>query len=179
MRVFRLPNYSSEKVFIALYTNVKNIQYIKDQLLSQNLDLKYAFIDASTIISFYQILAAVHNSIRNYKENELRTKNINSEIIYSLSPTLSVADAFDKFAITYETEDLIVVNVNGKKEQIEKELEEIINGVELEPNDFNIEEIRDMMKIRKNYKLNENERCNNLEEMTKIILSSMAMKSII
>ncbi|CCJ29146.1 unnamed protein product [Pneumocystis jirovecii] len=130
-------------------------------LLSQNSDFNYAFIDASTAISLYQVLAAVHNSIRNYKENELQTKNINSEIVYSLSPTSTIIDAFDRFGITDKTESLIIVKINGEEEQIKKELEKIVNGTELEPNDFNIKRICDMTKIRMNYKLDK-ERYNDL-----------------
>ncbi|KTW26786.1 hypothetical protein T552_02787 [Pneumocystis carinii B80] len=179
MYTFKLPNYPSEHVHIALYINIKNLHYIKNLVVSGNLGFQYTFIDASTIISFYQILAAVHNSIRNCKENELRTKNIYSEIIYSLSSTLNITDAFEKFGITDKTENLIVIKIGGKKEQAEEELKKIINGTEIEPNDSNIEKIRDMTKIYKNYKLNENEKYDNLSEVIKIIISSMAMKSVI
>ncbi|KAG5513633.1 hypothetical protein PMAC_000671 [Pneumocystis sp. 'macacae'] len=148
MQIFRLPNYPAEKIYIALYMNVKNLSYIRDQFLFQNPNFNYAFIDASTIISLYQVLAAIHNSIRNYKENELKTKNINSEILYSLSPTLTITDAFYKFGITEKTDSLIIVKINGEEEQIKKELEKTINGTELELNDSNIKGISDIVKIR-------------------------------
>ncbi|KAG5437916.1 hypothetical protein PCANB_000262 [Pneumocystis canis] len=136
MQTFKLPNYSSEKIHIGFYINIENSEYIKSQIISENPDFNYAFIDASTIISFYQVLAAI-------------------------------TDSFDRFGVTDETKYLIVVKINGEEEKIKEELKKIINGTEIEPNDSNIENIRDMTKIRMNYKLGEDKRYNDLTEATK------------
>lgn len=36
-------------VFVALYTDVENASFLKDQLLAGNADFEYAFIDASMV----------------------------------------------------------------------------------------------------------------------------------
>lgn len=36
-------------LFVALYRNVKNAAFLKEQLLAANAEFEYAFIDASTV----------------------------------------------------------------------------------------------------------------------------------
>ena len=36
-------------LFVALYTDVENASFLKDQLLAGNADFEYAFIDASMV----------------------------------------------------------------------------------------------------------------------------------
>lgn len=49
MHTFKLPCYPLDQVHIALYINIKNIQYIKNLVVSGDLGFQCAFIDASTV----------------------------------------------------------------------------------------------------------------------------------
>jgi Kinase binding protein CGI-121 len=47
--VFRLPHVPDHVVCIALFKDVTNASFLRQQLLDGNTDFEYAFIDASTV----------------------------------------------------------------------------------------------------------------------------------
>ncbi|KAG4431653.1 hypothetical protein IFR05_012856, partial [Cadophora sp. M221] len=77
------PNH---ELHIALYHNVTNASFLHQQLLAGNTDFEYALVDASVILSRTHILAAAYRAVNDMLENRLRSRNVHSEIVFSLSP---------------------------------------------------------------------------------------------
>ncbi|EFQ99707.1 cgi121 [Nannizzia gypsea CBS 118893] len=144
-------------VHIALYRDVKNSPFLREQLISGNSAYEYAFIDASMILSTTHVLAAAFRAINDYENKRLKSRNVHSEIVFALSPNNNIADAFRRFGITDSTKDLLVVKVSTTPdithESISKHLGEAIEGTQVAFDDATLSQITDISKIQKAYKL--------------------------
>ncbi|KAI1479080.1 CGI-121-domain-containing protein [Daldinia eschscholtzii] len=103
---------SSYTVLIGLFKDVSNADFLQQQLLGRNSEYEYAFIDASSVISRIQVLAAVYKAITIHMSGSMKTPNIHSEIVCSLSPNNNISEAYRRFGITpSSSEHLIIVKV--------------------------------------------------------------------
>jgi EKC/KEOPS complex subunit CGI121/TPRKB len=48
--VTRLPHLQAQLVYAALFRDVKNSAFLRQQLLESNTDFEYAFLDATSVI---------------------------------------------------------------------------------------------------------------------------------
>lgn len=62
VRTFVLPHYPAHEAYIALFTNVANAPFLRQQLLDGNPEYDYAFIDAETVRSHMVSLAPILSS---------------------------------------------------------------------------------------------------------------------
>lgn len=77
-------------VHVTLFKEVQNAGFLHSQLLARNSDFEYAFIDASILASRAQLLAAVDRAVTASANRSLRTANVHSETVFSLSPSGNV-----------------------------------------------------------------------------------------
>ncbi|TEY34312.1 hypothetical protein BOTCAL_0638g00030 [Botryotinia calthae] len=146
----------SHTLHIALYRNLTNASFLHQQLLNGNTDFEYAFIDASVVLSKLHILAAAYRAINDALEERLKSRNIHSEIVFSLSMNNNIAESFRRFGITPSTTSLLVVKVApaSSASQISEHLSSVIEG---EPDPFDDESLASMVdiaRVKKLYKLN-------------------------
>ncbi|GIJ99237.1 5'-flap endonuclease [Aspergillus viridinutans] len=158
LETIHLPHLPSAlPIHIALYRDVKNSPFLRQQLLSGNGDFEYAFIDASMVISRTHILSAIFRAVNDYLNGRLKSRNVHSEIVFSLSPTNNIADSFRKFGITDLTTDLLVVKVSVTPDvthdSVAAHLQQSIEGSPVPFADETLSEISDVSKIKKAYKL--------------------------
>lgn len=78
-------------VHIALFRNVQNAAYLHSQLLARNAEFEYGFIDASVVVSRTHFLSAVFKAISVAASDALKTPNVHSEIVTSLSGSMNVS----------------------------------------------------------------------------------------
>ncbi|KAL2371680.1 hypothetical protein RJ035_005433 [Blastomyces gilchristii] len=146
IQLFHVP--SNCPVHIALYRDLENASFLREQLFSGNTEFEYAFIDAATILSTTHLLAAVFRAVNDHQNNRLKSKNVHSEII---------AESFRKFGLTDTTKDLLVVKVSTSPEvtnaSVAQHLEKVIKGISLNFDNDNLRLVSDIGKIRKAYKL--------------------------
>ncbi|EEQ86623.2 hypothetical protein RJZ56_002701 [Blastomyces dermatitidis] len=144
-------------VHVALYRDLENASFLREQLFSGNTEFEYAFIDAATILSTTHLLAAVFRAVNDHQNNRLKSKNVHSEIVYSLSANNNIAESFRKFGLTDTTKDLLVVKVSTSPEvtnaSVAQHLERVIKGISLNFDNDNLRLVSDIGKIRKAYKL--------------------------
>ncbi len=142
---------------VALYHDVKNAIYLRQQLLDGNADYEYAFIDASMILSQTHILAVAFRAMNDYLHERLKSRNIHSEIVFALSPNNNIGEAFKKFGISGSTTDLLVIKVSTSQsvteESVGKHLGDAVEGEALHFNDESLQALSDLSKIRKAYKI--------------------------
>ncbi|KAA8647314.1 hypothetical protein EYZ11_007479 [Aspergillus tanneri] len=148
---------SSMPVHVALYRDLKNAPFLRQQLLSGNSDFEYALIDASMVLSRAHALSAVFRAVNDYLNERLKSRNIHSEIVFSLSSTNNIADSFRKFGITDSTKDLLVIRVSVDPsithDTVAAHLSQSIEGSSIPFTDESLSEISDVAKIKKAYKL--------------------------
>ncbi|OOF96013.1 hypothetical protein ASPCADRAFT_207361 [Aspergillus carbonarius ITEM 5010] len=147
----------SMPVHVALYRDVQNAPYLRQQLMSANADFEYAFIDASTVLSRTHLLSAVFRAVNDFMNGRLKSRNVHSEIVFSLSPATNIAESFRKFGITDATKDLLVVKVSVTPEitheSVAAHLGENVEGSPVPFDDETLSTISDIAKIKKAYKL--------------------------
>lgn len=85
---------ATHTVLLALYRNVANASFLQEQLLSRNADFEYAFVDASTVVSRFQLLSAVYKAVSAEMAGAMRTPNVHSEMVVSLSSNNNVRTLF-------------------------------------------------------------------------------------
>ncbi|KAJ9636245.1 hypothetical protein H2199_007920 [Coniosporium tulheliwenetii] len=161
VHTFHLSHLPSHPVYVCLFEGVENAPFLRQQLLDGNSEFEYALVDATTILSPIHLLSAVYRAIVDSLNSRLRSRNIHSEIVFSLSPNNNIAEAFRRFGITDSTTSLLAVKVgspdspNITAESVQKHLTEVVSGTPMRFGEEELERIADVKKIRKTYKLDD------------------------
>jgi EKC/KEOPS complex subunit CGI121/TPRKB len=146
-------------VHVAIYKNVENAPFLKEQLLAGNTDFEYAFIDASMILSTTHVLAATFRALNDYLCERLKSRNIHSEIVFCLSPNNNIGEAFRRYGVSDTSKSLVVIKVSTDPsfthDSVEAHLKEVVQGSPLPFEDSSFEDISDLPKIAKAYKLSQ------------------------
>ncbi|KAH9215145.1 kinase binding protein CGI-121-domain-containing protein [Leptodontidium sp. 2 PMI_412] len=150
------PNHD---LHIALYHNVTNASFLHQQLLAGNTDFEYALIDASVILSRTHVLAAAYRAVNDMLENRLRSRNVHSEIVFSLSPNNNIAESFRRFGITPSTTSLLIIKLSTPTKTylsstVQEHLNSVIEGENVPFSDEVLSGGVDEKRVRKIYKLN-------------------------
>lgn len=91
METITLPHLPDSPVQACLFKNVQNAAFLRQQLLEGNTDFEYAFLDASVLVSRSHVLAACFRAISDSLNGRLKSRNVHSEIVFSLSPNNNVS----------------------------------------------------------------------------------------
>lgn len=94
METTTLPHLPLLPLRVCLFKDVKNASFLRQQLLDGNTEFEYAFLDASTLISRNHVLAACFRAINDQLNNRLKSRNVHSEIVFSLSLNNNVSRQF-------------------------------------------------------------------------------------
>lgn len=81
------PGYAA---YAVLLIDVTNSAFLQSQLVARNPAFEYTLVDASAVVSRTHVLAAVFKAILGHNSNTLKTPNVHSEAVLSLSPSLNV-----------------------------------------------------------------------------------------
>nr|POE68842.1 ekc/keops complex subunit [Quercus suber] len=98
MESITLPHLSEHQLQVALFANVRNATFLRTQLLQGNSSFEYAFLDASAILSRAHIQAACFRAINDLLNDRLKSRNVHSEIVFSLSPNNNVRGCILRYA---------------------------------------------------------------------------------
>ncbi|KAH7024273.1 kinase binding protein CGI-121-domain-containing protein [Macrophomina phaseolina] len=179
-----LPHLPHAPVHLALFRDVKNAAFLRRQLLDGNQAFEYAFLDATAVcrhlaplrtrqkkktphprphrlffflLSTTHVLAAVFRALNDHLNARLKSRNLHSEIVFSLSPNNNIADSFRRFGVQDTTTSLLAVKVSTETaptsaEQVESHLSESVEGTAIAFTDENLAEFTDLARIRKIYK---------------------------
>lgn len=90
METITLPHLHQHSLHAILFQNLSNASFLRQQLLEGNTDFEYAFLDASVLFSRSQVLAACFRAINDQLQRRMKSKNVHSEIVFSLSPNNNV-----------------------------------------------------------------------------------------
>ncbi|KAF7543598.1 hypothetical protein G7046_g9968 [Stylonectria norvegica] len=185
---------ASYALHLAFFRNIQNASFLHQQLLARNTDFEYAFIDASVVVSRLHLLSAVFRAVSSAAGGVLKTPNVHSEMVVSLSPSNNIAEAYRRFGISPSTKDLIAIKVTVPNEdnvrpvegaQIWEHLRANIEG-EAEPlTDASIAAVTDSSKVRKYYKLNGLKWLDSIQdigarnkETDMLVLGAMALRGV-
>ena len=94
METITLPHLPDSPIQVCLFKNVQNAAFLRQQLLEGNTDFEYAFLDASVLVSRSHVLAACFRAISDSLNGHLKSRNVHSEIVFSLSPNNNVSSLY-------------------------------------------------------------------------------------
>ncbi|SLM37718.1 protein cgi121 [Lasallia pustulata] len=144
-------------VHVALYQDVKNAVFLRQQLLAGNAEFEYALIDASMIISTTHVLAAVFRAANDLLNDRLKSRNVHSEIVFALSPNNNIAESFRRFGVADATTNLLVIKVTTSTEithdVVQQHLGSSVEGKPIDFSDQTLAQMTDLARVKKVYKL--------------------------
>ncbi len=196
METVSLPHLLEHPLSIVLFRDVQNSAFLRRQLLEGNTDFEYAFLDASVILSRQHVLAACFRAINDMLNGRLKSRNVHSEIVFSLSPNNNVgraanlrydqtdsftkiAESFRRFGIADDTKNVLAIKVGGDATQVESHLRENVHGDVVVFSDHVLAEICDYARLRKIYRLDATTTWQDAaarKEAEVFVLGSMALK---
>lgn len=145
------------KIYVTCYTEVANAVFLRQQLLSANQEFNYAFLDASSILSRRHVLAACFRALNDHMHERLKSNNVQSEVVFCLSPNNNIGEAFRRFGIQDGSRDLVVVKVgmdgSVSRDSVEQHLESTVQGRRVDFTNEWLRSVCDLDKARKTYKI--------------------------
>jgi len=103
------------------------------------------------------VLAAVFRATNDLIHNRLKSRNVHSEVVFSLSPNNNIAESFRRFGIADTTTSLLAVKIldasNSDLPNPSAHLGASVEGTRVGLTGATLSEITDLSKIRKVYKL--------------------------
>jgi len=172
-------------IHVALCRNLENAAFLRQQLLDGNPEFEYAFLDASTILSPTHILAAVFRAVNDHRNKRMKSRNVHSEVVFSLSPNNNIAAAFRTFGISDTTKDLLILRLATSPsitlQSVSEHLGTAVQGQWVEFSADTLASSSDLVKIRKIYKLQDTSKKGTKEELGRAeiemqILGLMALR---
>ncbi|KAJ3451918.1 cgi-121 family member [Anaeramoeba flamelloides] len=139
----------SSKITIKFFSKINNAENIFS--LVKKGEIEKCFINPETIISEEHLLMATIRARRNQKNNSMKTRTIESEILWCLSPYKGVGMAFKHFGLQENFTEAIVLSFEEQPDF------SVIQGEELAFNDSILQKHSNVDKIKDIYQISEDE----------------------
>ncbi|KAI3366865.1 hypothetical protein L3Q82_009513 [Scortum barcoo] len=135
-----------------------------------------ALINPAMLVNPFQVLVAANKAVSLQKTGKMKTRSLYSEIIFNLSPTNKISEAFKKFGISDGDDSVLVILVHTKSEESQL-LSDITDRVKGRPVPMEeISSLSDHAKIKKLYKVTpQEEKCGTLLDA---VICRMATKDV-
>ncbi|KAM4615091.1 LOW QUALITY PROTEIN: EKC/KEOPS complex subunit TPRKB [Polymixia lowei] len=127
------------------------------------------------LVDPFQLLVAANKAVHLQKIGKMKTRSLYSEIIFNLSPTNNISEAFKRFGISDGDDSVLVVLVHTKDEsQLLTDITTKVDGQQIPVEE--ISALSDSTKIKKLYKVtSQEEKCGTLLDA---VVCRMATKDV-
>ncbi|XP_071509047.1 EKC/KEOPS complex subunit Tprkb-like [Diadema antillarum] len=110
-----LELFPGSRATLAFFQEIQNVQELKQKLMDR--EIEAAMLTPKLVISPIQVLVAVNKAMHAHSSGHAKTKNVNSEIIFSLSPSSNISESFKRHAMAADDTAAVVVILNDDTEQ--------------------------------------------------------------
>ncbi|CAN9508292.1 unnamed protein product [Ophioblennius macclurei] len=169
-----LDLFPGQKVTQLLFKDVKNATELRKNAVEGKIN--GALINPSMLLSPFQVLVAANKAVHLQTIGKMKTRSLYSEIIFNLSPTNNISEAFKRFGISDGDNAVMVVVVHDKDDsQLLMDVTSKVEGRQVPVED--ISTLSDTTKIKKLYKVPpEEEKCGTLLDA---VICRMAIKDVL
>ncbi|KAI5479841.1 Kinase binding protein CGI-121 [Pseudohyphozyma bogoriensis] len=113
---------ATRTIRLALFTQLQNAAALRKSLVEASTlpddeagnaarkAVEFTFIDASMITSRLHALTAVHQALVAEAEGEMKTKTVQSEVLWELEPGTNIAESLKHFGLSPSTTSLLLVH---------------------------------------------------------------------
>ncbi|KAI6813657.1 hypothetical protein KC332_g11292 [Hortaea werneckii] len=150
METVTLPHLPSQPLHIILFRNLANAPFLRQQLLQ-----------------------GCFRAINDMLQGRLKSKNVHSEIVFSLSQNNNISESFRRFGVNDSTKDVVAIKVGGgdvDAKHVEHHLLQHVEGTPVAFTDEILGEMRDEARLKKVYKIE------TVDGAEPYVLGSMALK---
>ncbi|XP_060885365.1 EKC/KEOPS complex subunit TPRKB [Labrus mixtus] len=169
-----LELFPDHRVTQLLFKDVKNAAELRQCAMKG--EVNGALINPTMLVNPFQVLVAANKAVHLQTIGKMKTRSLYSEIIFNLSPTNKISEAFKRFGISDGDESVMVVLVHNKDEP--QPLSDIIarvKGQQVAVED--VSSLSNNTKIQKLYKVTpQEERCGTLLDA---VVCRMATKDVV
>ncbi|CAG01171.1 unnamed protein product, partial [Tetraodon nigroviridis] len=167
----QLELFPDHKVTQVLFKDVKNAAELRQNAVSGKISA--ALIKPAMVVNGFQVLVAANRAVSLQKTGKMKTRSLYSEIIFSLSPTNNISEAFKRFGISDGDDSVLVVLVHGGDEpQLLSDIKTMVDGEQVPVEDISL--LTDQERIKKLYKVTpQEEKCGTLLDA---VVCRMAIK---
>lgn len=171
-----IPQFQDFIIKIYLFKDVKNSKEIRSKVA----EYPFAFIDAKTICSLEQIMAALYRVMIEKHYNKIRTKSLTSECLLCLAPTSNIGEAFKIFGLKDDTREIVCVEILkvGDNAPSNISIESVVEGNGIEVSDDYLKQFCDKNLIRDIYKLDSSFQPNSMEDLTRAVVNSIQLRGL-
>ncbi|XP_056434299.1 EKC/KEOPS complex subunit TPRKB [Gadus chalcogrammus] len=111
-----------------------------------------ALINPKMLVDPFQVIVAANKAVHLQTIGKMKTRSLNSEIIFNLSPTNNISEAFKRFGISDADDSVLVVLVaTGAESQTLADIKEKVDGEQVPMEE--LPTLSDVTQIRKLYKV--------------------------
>lgn len=166
----RLELFPDHAVTQLLFRDVNNAAELRKKAMEGKIN--GALINPTMVVNPFQVLVAANKAVHLQKVDKMKTRSLNSEIIFNLSPTNNISDAFKRFGISDNDNAVHIVLVHSVDENHVADIVAKVDGKQL-PVD-QVSTLTDTDKIKKLFKVTPKE--NNLLDA---VVCRMATKDVV
>ncbi|KAM4569801.1 EKC/KEOPS complex subunit TPRKB [Odontesthes bonariensis] len=162
------PDY---RVTQMLFKEVKNAAELRQNAVEGKIDA--ALINPTMLVDPFQVLVAANKALHLQIIGKMKTRSLNSEILYNLSPTNKISEAFKRFGVSESDDSVLMVVVHNKDEpQLLSDLTAKVDGRQVPVDE--ICSLSDAEKIKKMYKITPQEE----KHLLDAVVCRMATKDV-